>query len=534
MPRLPSTSAKLTHLRDKSWEISRRLPDVSDVYSASIGLINPKFLTGEYALDTVYIWQESSQMAIGNVLQSVGMPLVQIYKDVVKELNIDIVTEVKDKLIEVYNSLQEAKDAISNAPASANGGRAMSTSVDVGIGFAVEGFSMVPVVGWVVKLAWNVVKFIRGIVDIARADRNKYKTQTIYPDSRFSPFLDNRLLNNMLAELRSTTDWSRMFGPPKLGVGQGTKPDYWVKSMESGAKELYRKDQSIDWDGAGWMGMVPGTTMLHRGVFVKGNKVQDLGPSRLPSMQNVLFWVWKDIIGKAGNAGPAMYTIDTSVLLKWRGYIHGLHKFIYETGEFNGSQKTEIMKMLNKQMGKKVFGWGTKVKPTEGEMDNYQPVKEANALLNRQESFLDSLLVAYIDDDYAAIANNQQLRDKWKGRKRDLLEHPARCDVDLDNVPDRDYRDELKARGAGSPVCKPGATSFAIARIDPFEPGQTQEGQDHGLGLQISASGRGGIGRPRRRGGGGIGYLPLLAAGVGVGTWYAYKKGYINPGKLLK
>ncbi len=525
MPRLESTAPELKRLKSKSWEVNRLLPDVNEVFGASVGVVSSGYLGSGYALDAAYIWQESSQMALGNVLQSVGIPALHLFKDVVKKLDIDVVGEVGDKLIEVYGSIKEARQAMASAGDVVDGGEAMHASVEAGIGFAVQGVSHVPVYGWIVKIVWAVAKLIKGIVKISRAEKNYGPVSMQYPASRFSPELDNMILNDMLTTLRDKTapDWSRLFGPPQMGKGQGTLKDYWVKEQEGGAKEIYRRlglsgGTPTDWQGAGWTGMVPGTTVLHRGVYVKGNGASELGSSLMPSTQNVLFWLWKDIIGKKGNAGPAMYTIDTEEIMTWKGYIHGLHKFLYETNQLSSKEKTAVMQMLNSQDGKKVFGWGTKIKPTENEVDKYQPVKELNALRSRQEAFLDSLLVAYIDKDWGAIKGSAALKAKWKGRRRDLLEHPARCDVDLDNVPDVDYRNELQARGAGTPQCRVGPQSFAIATVQPFNPGlaKTPEGQDHG---------EGGAGPSR-----GIGYLPLLA--LGVGAWYAYKKGY--PGKLLR
>lgn len=531
MPRLDSNAVQLKYLKDKDWEVKRLLPDVDAIHDASAGAVSTTYLSAGYALDASYIWQESSQMALGNILQSVGMPLVEVYKDIIDKLDINVVSEVKDKLIQTYGDLQAAKTAMKTAGDSKDGGAAMGLSIDSGIGFAVNQLSNVPL-GWVVKLAWNISKFIRGIVSLSKADKDKFKTKTIYPDSRFSPQLDNMILNDTLGKIRSTTNWSRLFGPPQLGSGQGTLPDYWVKTTESGAKEIYRKfgwssdGQEMDWQSAGWTGMVPGTTLLHRGVRLKGNDAQDLGPSLMPSTQNVLFWLWKDIIGKKGNAGPAMYTIDTEELQYWRMYIHGLHQFLYETDEISGAQKNAVMKLLNTQMGKKVFGWGTKLKPTDNETDTYQPVKEADALLARQEAFLDTLLVAYIDDSWGALKHNDQLRDKWLSRRKDLLKHPARCAVDLKNVPDAEYVQALKDKGVDSPMCQQAAQSYAVAPLGP--PEDVPEGQVHGVGGLTLGEKKVQPGSQGRE----IGYLPLLAVGVGVGAWYAYKKGVFQ--KLLK
>jgi hypothetical protein len=543
MPLLKKTSPQLALLNGKSWVVDRLLPDVNAIYAVSVGDVQPSFLSTQYALETAYIWQESTQMAIGNVLQSVGVPLFDVFEDIIDELNIDVVVQVKDKLVDVYENLNKAREAMKSAGDAKYGGGAMDVAVSAGIGGAVKNLiDDLPAVGWVAKLVWNVSKLIRGIINLAQDSKSYGQTQTIYPDSRFSPTWDNIVLNRTLDTLRLTADWSRLFGPPSLGNGQGTLADYWVKATESGAKEIYRKHgwypdgavspegdpiggDPIDWLLAGWTGMVPGTTMLHRGIRIQGDQVSDLGPSRYPSTQNVLFWLWKDIIGKKGNAGPAMYTIDTEELQTWRMYIHGLHQFIYETGNgFSGTQKTKMMKLLNTKMGKKVFGWGTKIKPTENETDNYQPVKEANALLARQDAFLDTLLVAYIDEDYAALKNNAALRAKWVSRRKDLLAHPARCSVDLLNVPDSDYVEALKASGVGSPVCQQAAQSYAAAPLVP--PVDVPEGQHHGFD-ELSPEKKKKKGTQRE-----IGYLPLLAVGVGVGAWYAYKKGVFQ--KLLR
>lgn len=524
MPTISANDPVLSRMRGTNWRVDRMLPDAERIYRRSIGLILPSYLQAESALASAMIYQESSQYGLGAILQNVGIPAYSVFRTTMDVLDVNVISDVTAGLERIYGGLQDAVNSIQAAGDAAEGGAALAQSVEMGVGMAINGVAAVPIGGWIIKAAWAVGKFIKGIVQIAKSAADYGKVNAIYPVARFDPMLDNMVLNSVIADLRNQRDWSRRFGPPQMGTGRGTGPDYWLKKTESGAFELTRAmgwdgGEPIDWQSARWTGMVPGSSYIVRGVRVQkeGAVASVMGPSLLPSAQKVLLWVWSSIVGKKGNGGPAMYTIDTGVPLLWGPYIHGMHKFIYDSGKLNDTQKQAMIRALNKDRGgNPIFNWGTNVRPTESEIDNYTPVKQAKALRKRQFAFLDTMLVAYIDDDFAAIKGDAELRDKWRKRRRDLLEHPARCDVDLSNVPDRAYADALREHGAAAGMCLQASRSFAIA------PAAGGFGSKGGPDSNPYAKG------PKREGApvGGVSFLPLLA--LGAGMYYGYRKGYLK------
>jgi len=521
MPRLDVDSPALQRLRTKHWEITKQLPDTRDVYERSQGIITTEYLGAEYAMDAAMLYQQASQMSLGAVASNIGMPILRVFQQTMDVLDVDVVAQVTEVLVQLKGSVQNAIDAAKSAGDAAEGGEAMAAAVSTGVGVAVDSVAMVPIAGWIVKAAWEVGKFVRTIVSLAKQAKGYGHVETIYPDTRFSPWLNTQIVNEVIEDLRLSQDWSHRFGPPALGQGQGTLPDYWLKETESGAREITRvtgydsDGHPHDWQSAGWTGFVPGSSYLLRGVRIEGEAgVSLIGPDLLPSAQQILLWVWSTVIGRKGHANPAMYCVDADAVLTWNEWIHGLHAFVYDTGGLSTAQKEAVMRGLNKDpAGNKLLGWGTSVKPKEGEWDKYVPIKQANALLDRQQSFLDTLLVAYVDDNFAAIKNNRRLRDKWEQRRRDLLGHPARCDVDLDNVPDGDYRRELIARGAGSVACYAAKLGYTARTFPKDLGGSVEDANPYGSA-------------PRRRSGGGIGLVPFLA--LGAGAYWAWRKGYFK------
>lgn len=519
MPILRPDDPALKILRDRKWHVATEMPDTAEIYGEAVGQVSPGFLGKQWAFSGQVIYQEGSQMALGAVLENIGMPVIAIFRDILDALKIDVVGDMMNAVEAAAGSIKNAVTALQEGGEAAEA--VMENSVEAGVGFAVDGIGMVPLVGWIVKIAWALVKFIKKIVLLARSSKDYGKVNVKYPDTMFNPQLDNIWLNEVLTMLRQEKDWSHLFGPPALGKGLGTLPDYWLRETTGGAVEITRQfgrddeGKIMEWDTHLWTGMVPGATKLVRGIRVKGGSAEIIGPYFLPSIQNILFWVWSSVIGKKGNAGPAMYCVDPNALRSWSGYIGGLHEFIYETGGISNAGKESVMRVLNKdEWGKPIFGWGTGVKPRSNEHDNYLPWKMASALEERQFSFLDTLLVAYIDESYGAFQTNDSLRNKWVQRRKDLLVHPARCDVDLDNVPDSDYRQALRESGVDSGICMQAADSFAIATVPGF-------GGGGGGGPDANPFDK----APPREGGRAIGFLPLLA--LGAGAWYAYKKGYL-------
>lgn len=61
-----------------------------------------------------------------------------------------------------------------------------------------------------------------------------------------------------------------------------------------------------------------------------------------------------------------------------------------------------------------------------------------------KDNFLKTVTVAYVDETFPAIRNNVMMRRVWDENRRRLLEHPARMEVELDLIPDDEYRGAME------------------------------------------------------------------------------------------
>ncbi len=531
MPRPKAGSPIFKRMRAKGWEVTRELPDVERIFDragragATIG-----YLGAEYAFDGNNVYQEASQMALGGVLQNVGMPVADLYRETLDIMNVDVVGEVGTALRKGYDSIEKAISSAAQAGDSAGygGGEAMRTAVDAGVGSAVTGVSWVPIAGWIIKAAWGLGKAMRTIVSLAKTSRDYGKVERQYRATRFDPTFDRKVINQLIRTVRFERDWSRAFAPPSIGRGLGTTPNWAFYNIETGGWELMRKAGNDprglerDWLSEGFMGFVAGSEYIVRGVSIVGDNASIIGPQLLPSAQRVLIWLWSSIMGSKGNAGPNMYCVDADFVGGyWSEYIGDLHQFIYDTDRLSTARKDAIMRSLNADAaGNKIFNWGTDPKPKSNEWDNYRPVKQANALGKRQSSFLDTLLCAYVDESFAAIKESKTLKKKWLKRRKQLLTHPARCEVDLDNVPDGEYRRALIDSGARNPTACYSQTLSIQLRTGPSF--KTAKGAP-----DANTKKR----RPKKKKtpaerAFATGFVPFLA--LSAGAYYAYRRGYFK------
>ena len=522
MPKLKGSAKALARLRSKNWEVERMLPDIEAIAAKTSAIADPvNYFGAQYAFESAMIWQESSQMGLGAIVSNIGIPSANVFRTAVDIVKVDIVAQVQGVLVAEYGSMRDIISAIAIAGDDDDGGEIMKAAIEFGVGMVIKVVTAVnPIAGFVVKLVWGVGKFIRNIVKLVKDD-DYGEAKVLYPASTFAPWLDNSVLNGIIGDMRTTRDWTRLFCPPRMGQGIAGN-DFYVRTIGSGQREIFRDfgrtdaGQSIDWLSSGWTGFVPGTAVLHQGTRLRSTiSVSEIGSQLLPSPQNLLFWVWKEVTGKGRDVSPTLYTIDSKMLGdSWAGYISDYHVWLSETDKIGTASKEAILKYYNGKKGAKIFGWGTKIDfGGDAEMDRYQPVKEAKILRKRQMAYLDTLMCAYVDESYIAISSDSQLRARWDQRRRQLLEHPARCDVDLDVVPDKDYREELERRRSPS-ACAPAAK---LAWLPPPNP---PDGQGGAAGLGE------GDDQPGTTRSGGMGKIVLAGAALG-GLFLAHRKGWI-------
>lgn len=509
---------------DDAWKnlpksVDTLLPDIPEIAADAGNAPVFSVLHGMYAATAAEIFQLASQVGLGSLVANVGMPVMSTFDTILDALQIDVKAEVTAKLMEGGRNLLEAYKAIKNG--GEQGQELAQISVETAVGAGIDLAAVIPVAGWVVKIIWGLGKALKGIAEIARS-KGAEGAKAQYPPTTFNPQLDNGIVNAVLADIYGKRAWGRRWSPPAMGMGVGTLSDFSVVSTEGGGFELVRKagtqgGEPIDWASAGWLGMIPGTPYLHQGIQVDhSGGVRDIGEILLPSAREVLLWLWGSVMGHGAAVTPAMWCVDTLEVQLWGQYIADLHQFVYADLKASPKIKQRIIDHFNARSGQKVFGWGTSIKPKANEHDHYEPLRQAKTLYDRQMGYLDTLMCAYVDDSYAAIAADSAMRDRWEQRRRQLLEHPARCDVDISNVPDAEYREALRDAGAASMMCRAGPARFA-AELKPEA--------EIPVGTTYSPPSSGA--RPSRG-------LPLFVplAALSLVAYAGYKAGYIPALKL--
>lgn len=251
------------------------------------------------------------------------------------------------------------------------------------------------------------------------------------------------LKNLVVSSVRTKLDWSELFYPPGVGKSQSWQKPFGstklgIDNHKVGVRVI-STNQSTD-----WVGFVPGTDVLHQSIELLNDVVTEVGATLYPSARKQCIWVWRHI---TETNVPAAFTVDAEVTAAlWQTYIEDLRIYLRETDELSDSSKAKIFKFYNGTPGaagswSKIFGWGD-----GSEEKEYAPTQICNKLRDRQFDLLDTITCAYVDASFGAIKNNAQMKDRWQKRRLQLLEHPAVCIVDEDNIPDEDYRAEVISR----------------------------------------------------------------------------------------
>lgn len=497
--------------------IDTLLPDLGAMSSnaPAAGLV-----AGWWSQQAAFIWQEASQVSLGNLAMNVGVPVLKSFDIILESLAIDPVREISEKLIDTYGSLQASW---SKSDGKEQGGEAVAMTVEGGVGMGVNAASVIPILGWVVKVGWQAAKGIRWVVKVAK-EANAPDAKRIVPVTTFSPDLDNIALNRVVEELRGTKAWGRFFGPPAMGEGVGTLKDFGWMETELGGIQIVRRRGDIGntgWAEAGWMGMIPGSPRLHQGLEIsdKGT-VREMGDILLPSARNIAIWLWRNIVGRQNRVTPSLYCVNVDDMMLWGQYILDLKNFVLEADFMDDETKLKILKFYDREAApntsRRIFGWGSKLEVKEHEWDNYGPVRQARVVRDRQMAFMDTLMCAYVDDSFDALKKDADLKARWELRRSQLLEHPARCEVDLSSVPDSDYREALKQKGVGSLVCRPELS--LTSAVLPYDKPATMppEAQSYGTAKPKS--------RPRKKG---IGLaVPFIA--LSATAYWAHRTGKLK------
>jgi hypothetical protein len=383
------------------------------------------------AFQTTQIFQQATRIALGNIISRVGLPKGAIANSVIDILgNFDPENAAETLLRGTASSLEAALQKLTS--------KLLSEALDAGVGLAIDAAAVVPVAGWIVSICWSIGGLIYKLIQQRKTDPYNHDAPTAQ-NSRFSPAVDKDVLNLVLGKL-ATTDWTSLFYPPSAGKSQSWKETIYVEELIDGGVRFI--------GGAGgpdWIGFVPGTGWLHRAIELPGKTrlpqtpmVAEVGKTMLPSSQQQCLWLWSHL---AQTNSPATFCVHADSAAKlWQVYIDDLRAAISETKLIDGPRRKMIFAMYDRTESGTVFGWGDGKKQAE-----YAPVKLLSTLRKRQLAFCKTLTVAYVDTSFAALTD-PDVKAAVETYQRELLEHPAVCDVDLTNVPDVLYAEEIRSR----------------------------------------------------------------------------------------
>jgi len=375
------------------------------------------------------------------------------------------------------------------------------------LGALVDIISGIPIYGWIVKIVWNVVRGIRTIADLIKK-QNEDPPEKEYPRVKFTPDGDLALCNQYVINRLQSDDWTPIFMPPGIDRNTAWGEYFFGAKLEGGGRRIVTRGSK-----EGWVGMIPGTTSLHREIEVEpsGYQIRETG-LYLPSARNMGAFAWGQVQDRTS---PALYAVDAERCKKtWRAYLFNLRLWIMETDTMKESSKRRL---VNDPQLVRQFGWGPYDMPFDSTLgfENFgiddpdqkikwtrvpesaaknappaqtgvaHPVRAMKEVRRAQWKGLDTLMVAYCSEKSGAFTDftGDDMKEKLEDRRKLLVGHPAMCDVELSDVIDPQLKAAIEFNrelgnpksihyeGPGKyPNCYAGPQGKLAAPKGPFKP----------------------------------------------------------------
>jgi hypothetical protein len=460
------------------------LPDVEDIVSNALAGA-AQFVEATFPRDSSALSAIANQVGTASVLSNVGFPTTGgIFGGVVNLLDL-VPDEMETRFYELYDDAiaagQTASDVWSGieilAPDIAGAledvfqnltGPAMRAigGVTAAVG------SFVPILGWAVQA---VSMFAR--LGTAWADKHRRPNELeVFSPVQFSPQMDGMLANEILYLMKERTgagagrvDWTQMFMPIGATVGDWEPITPSAKTRDTGEDiPRGRLDTGQAYmagvvSKGGNVGMIP-NGMIDRGWELSKDGRLASGTRRIgslfPTGSDLGLKAWS-MVTKPGS--PAMFAVYPQLVKNsWINYLfdlraklegwtvlsdEGKRRFInevampwygwsrYPNGEGNNAR--EVAHGSGSRLVDKDKSFG---------LSKCNPVRATENLYQLQLGSIDQTDVcAYVDRGFAALRDTN-LRNKWDANRRALLQHPIRCRVDVNSIPDADYRNEMIER----------------------------------------------------------------------------------------
>lgn len=449
------------------------LPQVSSIFQL------------QYRAASAWMGSVTTQATLGAFAHNVGIPkhaefeqimaaVLEPFKDQLEEF----AQEIKDRLIEV------TEDAI----------RLVVDVIFEALDPAMELITSIPVYGWVVDIIWGIAKSIKGFVEMARGTPPPEQEVAL---PQYSSDSDTQAFNVLLGTVRQSLDWTTIFMPPKVGAGPGGIGNigrFGVINYVSKAIGVVSTGSET-----GGLGLIPGVARVHGSWMIPHHLMEsgmgmitDVG-TLLPQIQAQHAYLWKQMsVYTQQTDAPALYYVDAKKLeATWSQFVWDFWNFLAGKGHRDPEFSAPVMNAFGHQVnmssaGDKgpfygMFDSDNKLRtPSESKVQDILCVNECSILRKRQWALLNTPMCAYLESDMGSL-NDMDLKRRWDERKLQLLSHPARCTVSLEDVRDVIYLQYLQESNMSAAACA--AVPFKLAAGPDFRPPARMPTGNPGSGL---------------------------------------------------
>lgn len=393
--------------------------------------------------------------------------------------------------------------------------------------------SAIPVLGTYARLIVGFVTFLKNA--FSRAAQARLSVPKTASDALGYNRQIDQDVANYCAEQLAEKDWTRIFLPARKPgdsfslhrtsfIGDGT-PDGYSIVPTGGVKHAHG------------LGFVPGVA----GRFVQWQyPIKVFGSNRPaspwdslisiadlePSVTQLTVGAWQMVLKN----GPNMFRIAPyQIKSAWRDFFGAMHdwsRWLKKTDQDRGAEMADaIATWVGKEYpgattGYRVRNPWTKYKKKaldSGEVPSVNADALVDFIVDRQhgdslDAALATITVAYVGPQFALIRENDTVREKWDARRRQLLGHRAKWDVELDLVPDQEFRSALNDARRGPKPADLKSVPKGFGGVPRFaDPGKPPPPAS-AIEPSMPNSAGGGSGKPSPKGKGGGGAAVALAA----------------------
>lgn len=424
--------------------LQSKIPDVLEMRErqggARLEAINP-----EWRAAVAVTQQEGAQRILGTIGTKLGFRLEPEFEKVRKAVTNAIVKETE--------MINVARDGVEKMFSSF----LKNTDVSIASGF----MQAVPIIGTIIKYAWNVGKMVRASINEPQTTPNPVGPTTFYPPN------DQAVFNqDILTPVTETRDWTNIFRPHGLGEqtggprGTGAFGDEYrfhvIPTTARGPNNVMIKASDARYyqidlqhgegiSEAGGLGVIPGGFGMCIGWQSSGNSellVQSMGEFfPTPTAEGSDLW---QQVNKPSAVEMFCVSAD-DVANAWMTYIENLTVWLNANEEISDVVRNAIIKYVSETLGRRKqrgkgddpYGIGDSI-----------PVRAALVLrYNQMMALRDPVTAAYVDESFGAIKNDQGMKDLWLRQRRALVEgSPQILNVDPDMIPPGDPEFDFAVR----------------------------------------------------------------------------------------